>query len=311
MRINHRHSLFSLMLIYAIAARAQSAKTADASNLQYSTDPDSGAVSMRCGDLPCWTYVPCSKDGKPYFHPLAIPGSGAVFTSHRPPDHAWHLGLWFSWKLINGANFWEPDTNGLTRVISQKLAREDNMAFTAETLLSYLAKGKAAVGEKRTVCVKTQRNGDYAIEWDSTFTAGDEAAVFSCTPAKKDKTGQWASGGYAGLMIRLADSPAFAYTLKNAQGQDNVEACGEPSEKVTIIVTEQATAAQARITFRDHPDNPRYPTPWFVRHNTGAYKGRGYYLIGPSMLFHEPYTLAPGQSARFRYTVTVERVLKV
>lgn len=307
MQISCRRVNISLAM-FLVLTSATAVMSAGGSVPQLATDPDSGAVTMRCNELPCWTYVPTSEEGKPYFHPLAIPGSGAVFTAHRPADHAWHLGLWFSWKYINGVNFWEPDTNGVTRVVSKKMEQADDLTFTAETVLSYLAKGTQAVGEKRLVRVTTQKNGDYTIEWDSTFTAGEEAAVFSCTPAKKDKNGQWASGGYAGLTIRLADSPAFAYTLKNAQGRLNVDACGEASAEVTIMATEQATAAQARITFRDHPENPRYPTPWFVRHNTGAHKGRGYYLIGPAMLFHEPFMLAPGLSARFRYTVTVERL---
>lgn len=275
---------------------------------QLATDPATQAVSMRVGGKTCWTYVPKSPEGKPYFHALNIPGTEAALTAHRPPDHNWHLGLWFSWKFINGVNFWEPDSNGVTRVVAQTVTPESDKSLNVAATLAYVAKGKEAVREQRAVRVTTQPSGNYTIEWDSTFTAQGAEAVFSTTPSKKDAGGTWATGGYAGLMWRFPDSPAFAFTFANAAGHADVKTCGEASEKMEIVATEAASGAKARITFRDHPENPRHPTPWFARHSLTAHKGRGYYLVGPSMIFHEPLTLAPGASARFRYAVTVERL---
>ena len=275
---------------------------------QLATDPATQAVSMRVDGKLCWTYVPKSPEGKPYFHALNIPGTEAGLTAHRPADHNWHLGLWFSWKFINGVNFWEPDSNGVTRVVAQTVTPESDKSLSVAATLAYVAKGKEAVREQRAVRVTTQPNGNYTIAWDSTFTAQGSEAVFSTTPSKKDANGIWATGGYAGLMWRFPDSPAFAFTFANAAGQADVKTCGAVSDKMEIVATEAASGAKARITFRDHPENPRYPTPWFARHSLTAHKGRGYYLVGPSMIFHEPLTLAPGASARFRYTVTVERL---
>jgi hypothetical protein len=270
---------------------------------------DKGAITMRVAGKPCWTYVPESKEGKPYFHPLAIPGTDDVFTSFRPPDHAWHLGFWFSWKYINGCNFWEPDTNGATRVVSQTVTPGDDKALTVVATLSYLSKGVEIVSEKRTVRITTQPNGDYAFDWDSTFTAVGADATFSATPAKKDKEGKrWTTGGYAGLMLRFADSPGFTYAFSNPEGKADVMTCGEKSAQVEVVATAAASGAKAKITVRDHPENPRHPTPWFARHSPTDHKGRGYYLVGPSMIFHEPLTVPAGQSARFRYTVAVERL---
>lgn len=300
--LRHQGLVCVSVLALALAAGAEDTR-------RFATDASTGAVTMQVGGKTCWTYVPQSKEGKPYFHPLAIPGTDDVFTSFRPPDHNWHLGFWFSWKLINGVNFWEPDTNAATRVLSQKVTPSDDKTFLTEAVLSYLAKGKELVHEKRTVRVTTQPNGNYTLAWDSTFTAQDVEAVFSTTPAKKDKEGKrWATGGYAGLMLRFADSPGFSYTFANAEGQADVMTCGETSERVEVVATAQASGAKAKITVLDHPENPRHPTPWFARYSAVDHKGRGYYLVGPSMIFHEPLTLAPGASARFRYTVTVERL---
>jgi len=275
---------------------------------QFVTDAANQSVSMTVNGKVCWTYVPQSKEGKPYFHPLAIPGTDDVLTSFRPPDHGWHLGFWFSWKFIDGVNFWEPDSNGVTRVLAQNVTAADDKTFTTVCTLAYFAKGKEAVRERRTVRVTTQPDGNYAIDWDSTFTAQETEAVFSSTPVKKDGNGNWATGGYAGLMLRLADSPGFAYTFANAAHLADVKTCGEKSDWMEITATAKASGARARVTFREHPENPRHPTPWFARHSTTAHKGRGYYLVGPSMVFHEPFTLAAGASARFRYTLTVERL---
>jgi len=295
-------------LITALSAFLPLAAQADDAR-RFVTDRETGAVSMQLGGKTCWTYVPQSKEGKPYFHPLAIPGTGDVLTSFRPPDHAWHLGFWFSWKFINGCNFWEPDPNGgATRVLAQTVTPSDDKTFLSEATLAYTVKGKDLVREKRTVRVSTGPDGNYTITWDSSFTAQDTEATFSCTPSKKNKDGNWATGGYAGLMWRFADSPAFTYTFTNSSGRADVKTCGEPGDRMEVFATAAASGAKAKITFRDHPENPRHPTPWFARHSTTDQKGRGYYVVGPSMLFYEPLTLAPGASVRFRYTVSVERL---
>lgn len=46
------------------------------------------------------------KEGKPYFHPVGLI-DGTVLTWLRPADHRWHRALWFSWKFIDGLNYWE------------------------------------------------------------------------------------------------------------------------------------------------------------------------------------------------------------
>lgn len=275
---------------------------------QFKTDAATGAVSLQQGNLTCWTYVPQSKEGKPYFHPLNIPGTETPLTSFRPSDHAWHLGLWFSWKFLNAVNFWEPDSNGVTRVVSQTVTPPsgDNTPFCADAVLAYVARGEELVREARVVRVTTAADGTYTISWDSTFTTQKREVTFATTPVKKDKAGIWATGGYAGLMWRFADGLKLTYT--NAAGHADVLTCGENSDALSIIAESETTGAKAKISFRDHPENPRHPTPWFARHSTNAHGGRGYYLVGPSATFHEPLTLSPGTSVRFRYTLTVERL---
>ena len=59
-----------------------------------------------------------ARSTKPFFDPVSVAG-GPSLTWARPPDHAWHYGLWFSWKFVNGVNYWEENKEfrgqGLTR----------------------------------------------------------------------------------------------------------------------------------------------------------------------------------------------------
>jgi hypothetical protein len=52
------------------------------------------------------------------------------------------------------------------------------------------------------------------------------------------------------------------------------------------------------VAIFDHPDNPRHPTPWY-----GA-TGPGHYF-NAAFLFHEPMSVARGQTLAFRYRVLV------
>jgi len=63
-------------------------------------------LAWKSGDKVVWQLSFDPAKGKPFFHPVSVNG-GTSLTNFRPEDHPWHYGLWFSWKLINGANYWE------------------------------------------------------------------------------------------------------------------------------------------------------------------------------------------------------------
>ena len=53
-----------------------------------------------------WRFSFDPQKGKPFFHPVSAAG-GVSLTNCKPEDHPWHYALWFSWKYINGLNYWE------------------------------------------------------------------------------------------------------------------------------------------------------------------------------------------------------------
>jgi len=275
-----------------------------------STNATTGAISMHVNNKHCWTYNPTSEEGKPYFHPLTLPGSDTELTWYRPSDHKWHLGFWFSWKYINGINFWEPDTNAVQKVERWTSSFDEKAGiFRTTALLTYHAKGKRLLAENRITTVNTTPEGDYTIDWDTTFTALNETVTFSSSKAGKDKNGIWTSGGYAGLMWRFAPAgKEISVHFNDAQGLTDAAACGHESEWMEALTSNLVSGATATIRITNHPENPQHPVTWFTRHS--ALQSSGYHLIGPAVVFHRPLTIEAGKTMRLRYTTTIQRVRK-
>jgi hypothetical protein len=258
----------------------------------------------------CWTYNPTSKEGKPYFHPLNMPGTDTPLTWHRPDDHTWHLGFWFSWKYINSVNFWEPYTNACSTVEHSTVSYEEQSGTVRlTTLLTYRAKGDLLLTENRLTTITTESNGDYAINWDATFTTSKEKVTLSCTKPRQNKAGIWSSGGYAGLSWRLApQDEMLCYTFQDAKNRTDATICGNSSEWLESIVSNRLTGASAAIQIRDNPENAKDPVTWFLRHSQLSEQDkRGYNFMGPAPVFHAPLTITPDKPLRLRYTVTVKQ----
>ncbi|MCX6876854.1 MAG: PmoA family protein [Verrucomicrobia bacterium] len=80
------------------------AMSANAPAYRWKTEKDS--LSLLAGDQVVYTCHFAAEHGYPYIHPVSLPG-GPVMSALAPVDHPWHRGLWFSWKFLNGADYWE------------------------------------------------------------------------------------------------------------------------------------------------------------------------------------------------------------
>ena len=88
-------------------------------NVDYVVDPDGGgthttlesalqaaiAAAGASGEKTIWAYHFKADGGFPYVHPLAT-AEGTCLSALAPNDHPWHRGVWFSWKYLNGVNYW-------------------------------------------------------------------------------------------------------------------------------------------------------------------------------------------------------------
>jgi hypothetical protein len=244
-----------------------------------------------------WQFVHDPEKPKSYFHPLATI-DGRVMTAFEPDDHRWHRGLWWSWKYINGVNYWEENpgtgkSDGLTVVTKADVMPAEDFSAKAQLDLSYQLPGQPVLlTEKRNLHIDApDAEGTYAIDWSSTFTAAD-------TLVKLDRTlpphlGGPGYGGYAGLSLRLAKG-LEGFQFRTPDGETTPAAThGKPARWV------EAGDGQSGIAILDHPANPRHAPPWYL------HSSKAMLFFSPSPLFNEPLEIAPGKSLSFRYRIIV------
>ncbi|MCX6910687.1 MAG: PmoA family protein [Verrucomicrobia bacterium] len=241
------------------------------------------------------------KEGKPYFHPVALP-DGTELTWLRPADHVWHRAFWFSWKLINGLNYWEEDKKtglsaGRTDILATKIAaNKDGSARVEMDMSCHPPDATPVLREKRVVALSAPDAArSYRIDWASTFTAADKEVKLDRTPIP-GQTGGVGHGGYAGLSLRMA-ATTRGWTFTNSDGATNpVEMHGKPARWMDFS-GKTAGGVEGGMAVLDHPSNPRHPSPWYV--------AAGMPYFSPALIFNEPLTLPAGGTLTLRYRMLV------
>ena len=229
---------------------------------------------------------------KPFLHPVTTP-SGANMTLIEPFDHLWHRGLWFTFKFVNGDNFWEErEPFGRQRVTTIPRVTHPDAGTTAIDLdLDWTMDGatEPIIAEQRRFTVAVT---DEATQIDVATTLRPAVAV------TLDRTPYTTWGGYGGLAFR--GTPLWHPTQRTV------------GERVTDGFLTGETAPwcdasgpidggfdrSAGVAILDHPANPRHPTPWYTGSGAGNF-------LNAAPLFHEPMTLAAGETLALRYRVLV------
>ncbi|MCX7886115.1 MAG: PmoA family protein [Verrucomicrobiae bacterium] len=280
---------FATLLVRGTEWVATGNVTARQTKREFSWRKSDGSLALlNCGEA-LWQLNWAEPEGKPYFHPLRLL-DGTELTCNRPADHVWHHGLWFSWKFINGTNYWEPDRKtrqyiGRTRAVSVRATPRPDHSAEIVMQLHYFVQGQPPVlTEKRTIKVGApDANGNYTIDWTGVFTAGDSDVVLDRTPIIGEPDGK-PGGGYAGLSLRLPKACTnWVFSgAANAQRGEWVDFSGPTGGGVAIV---------------DSPQNPRYPSTWYLA------KSMPYF--SPAFLYRGPYTLPAGKSLTLSYRVVV------
>jgi len=251
-----------------------------------------------------WQFNYGKETSKPFFHPVSLV-DGTVLTVDRPADHPWHHALWFSWKFINGVNFWEENrktgkSNGITDWSNVKVVTKKYHSATITMDLVYHHKDqKPILSEKRTMVVSPpDKDSVYYIDWTSEFTACSDTDVkIDRTPLVGEPGGK-AWGGYAGLSVRL-----------NGKG-DN---WAIETEKESIYIQKGTFRGKAKgmdfsgvfggqaagIAILDHPKNLNAPSPWY------AVAGKPMKYFSPAVICYKPHTLTAGKTFTLNYRVIV------
>jgi len=240
-----------------------------------------------------WEHVHDRKIGKPYMRIALLDGTELTrpwpFAKDYPKnDHTWHRALWWSWKAINGINFWEENQEGTDPTKVDVSHREDGSARIEAAIAYHLPERPPLVLEKRVIEIgKPDALGNYLIDWKATFTpAGKDDVIFN-------------RNGYGGFAIRLAaefcgnpaqGKPAWQF-IKSVDGKD---APPRTSRWMAYHGTAQ-NGQPAAVAIFDHPANPRYPSLWQTRAQ--------YPYLNPSFTCDADYTLRAGRSITLRYGV--------
>lgn len=297
-----------LLLATASPALAQSAK-----GIEWKHEKGKDLSLIKDGKV-AWHYHFDPADNHPYFDAVSVPG-GPNMAAFAPGDHLWHKGLWFSWKYINDVNFWDwteargnnpkwparpphrPD--GWTKMLGEEAFKIGKEGATLEMTIGYGRGEKLWMKESRWLALgEPDGDGNYLIDWRSTFTAQDQKLVFDRSPV------QPTTGGYAGLGLRAPE------TLKNVIFTNSLgtlgKACrGQQADWVDMTTLTDERFGPTGLTIYDHPANPRHPTAWHVQDNP---QGKTpFFYFNAALLYNEPLTLEAGKSMTLRYRIMVHK----
>ncbi len=251
------------------------------------------------------------KQGKPYFHPLSTI-DGVSLTWLSPPDHPWHYALWFSWKFINGVNYWEEDRKtglpaGLTEVTGFKVKLQEDFSAQIEMDLSYHPAGEAALlTEKRHLNVSApDKAGNYRIDWHSDFTSVDQDVLLERTPIEGQNGGRrW--GGYGGLAYRANTQTMKDVRFIDSQGLQDLDIHTKPTRWVDLSGQIESDRCEATgVTIFDHPSNTRHPPPGYVIKNEVPKHKLLFAYMNPGLLYKSGIKLSAGQSLKLCYRIFI------
>src|SRR4051794_28706818 len=247
---------------------------------------------------------------RPYLHPLRTP-AGALLTAEAPADHPWHHALWFTIKFVNGENFWEEyDEFGLLQ--TRDVVALDGGGERATIDWERPDGRGTALTETRTLTPVDLGDDAYGIDWDEELLPVADT-VFDRTPFTT-----W--GGYGGLTlrgapdwtdttIRLDDGGRRERTLGERSPWLAIDGTvptriavaangpqhsgGEPrrDEPPSRPITGGASAAAERhagVVILDHPDNARFPNPWYASNRADTYGDGWANFVNAAFLWEEP-----------------------
>jgi len=284
--------------------------TAKSENIRYNWQQTDSSVALLGQGKIVWQFN-FPDTGKPYFHPLNTT-DGTTLTWFSPPDHPWHRGLWFSWKYINGLNYWEQDRNtglseGFTRI--KNVIFNPNPDYSAQIIvdIEYSPPDKpAALNEKRVLIISLpDENGNYYIDWKSTFTAGQDPVFLERTPILGQPDGKsW--GGYAGLGCRINSRSLTSIKFVDSEGRQDLNIHSKPARWIHVDgFIKEDTTRSAGLTIFDYPTNPRYPPPGFVIKDWLKDHQLLFAYMNPGFLFEKGFTLKAGDSFALKYRILI------
>lgn len=250
-----------------------------------------------------WQFNYNNRFRRPYFHPLTV--NNTVITCVSPPDHPWHLGMWFCWKYINGLNYWEYLTEnrsaktgykseGTTEIMEKEIIRNPDFTSDIKLRINYHPlNGATVLSEERNYHVTVpDKDGSYVIEENHLFQALADSVILDRTPVSRPVGGR-VSGGYAGLSIRFNQD----FTVPVLRSSSDSTECAKCNWQYYGF--QSLSGHQVGVVIEQDPQYTPVSCSWYVINDPKI----PFYYYSPAVLFDHKVILKKGENLRLKYTV--------
>lgn len=260
------------------------------------------------GENLVWQYNFNNRFGKSYFHPLFM-GNNRI-TCESPRDHVWHYGLWFSWKFINGLNYWEYTddfrsektgfrSEGKTHINDIKIRK--NLDYSANIDLDILYRpepsGEPVLKEQRKIYISTPGPDGYYVDYEHHFYAEFGDVTIDRTPILGEQDGMsW--GGYGGLSFRFNQDYIKAETIPE---YPPVTPPGYPKNGWFYMGFNTLTGGHAGVAMFQHPDYTTSSTRWYFLLDSET----PFFFFTPAAVYDNRIELQKGESLILKYRVWI------
>jgi hypothetical protein len=262
----------------------------------------SDSLALQIGNETIWQFNYATNQGKPFFHPLRVTG-GDSLTALKPSDHPWHYGLWFSWKYINGANYWEEDkktgrAQGRTTWHEPEISTDTDGSAKIKLLLHYLsASNSILVTELRVIEVSApQADGSVTIDWKGQFIVKDQPLLLDRTHMPGEPNGA-VNGGYAGFSLRAAQSPAQCNFVTVEGPIENFESDRARPNSPAAACNITQNGRTDGVAIFSHASNLGGDTPWYIINSAAMH------WFSPALLAPAPKNVKPHETFTWRFRV--------
>jgi hypothetical protein len=290
-RISQMRPVILLLVMIAAAAAVRA---------QVSVKQEKEAVECQRDGQTLWRFLYSTNYCKPCFHPLRLPG-GESLTTLQPSDHRWHYGLWFSWKYINGVNYWEERDGrpeGSTKWDEPKISTYKDGSAQIEMNLRYVSpSNEVMMTERRDIRVSAPAaDGGVTIDWIGKFTAGSTPLVLDRTPMPGEKNGA-VNGGYAGMSVRLAQVPAQCdfLTVEGPVTKFDSDRARPNSKAAACNVTQSGRTDG--IAILSETSNLGGDSPWYMVNS------KSMHWFSPVLLAPAPKKVKPHETFSWKFRI--------
>jgi hypothetical protein len=213
------------------------------------------------------------------------------------------MGFWFSWKYINGVNYWEYLDNfksdetgfrsaGITETVKCELNKNPDFSADIRMDLRYHpADNDAVLAEIRNIHVSPPcEDGSYCIDHENVFTPLAEEVILDRTPVVAEPDGKL-SGGYAGLSIRFSQDYTSLVVIA-PDDKDNYK-----KNNWVYMGFKSLTGDTAGVCILQNMKFTTSATSWYIINKPEI----PFFYYSPAVLFDEKIRLKKGEKLSLKY----------